>query len=67
MIEAVQNYVPEQEVQRPRAIIPNIIDPFRRNQSNDPRSELPPLPITDDMIKIIPFETRNVRPPDPEN
>ena len=68
MIQAVENYVPEQEAPRPRTqIIPYVTNPFRRDPSNDPRSELPPLPITDDMIEIIPFETRNVRPPDPEN
>ena len=77
MIEAVQHYVPEHipkpkvivpNITRPMAIMPNITYPVVRYQSNDyHRPELPPYPITDDMIETIPFETRNVRPPDPNN
>ena len=42
--------------------IPFVTNPFRGDPLNEPHLEIPPIPITDDMIETIPFETRNVRP-----
>ena len=42
--------------------IPFVANPQDRDPSNDPRLDIPPGPITDDMIEIIPFDNRGVRP-----
>ena len=42
--------------------IPFVAYPYNRDPLNDPRLDIPPGPITDDMIEIIPFDNRGVRP-----
>ena len=47
-----------QEQQQMSEIIPFVANPQNRDQLNDSHMDLPPIPITDDMIETIPFDNR---------